>query len=218
MDTNRSSFNVLAFLTSKVGVGALSKYPADYVLYLQADAADSVYYIHTGRVKVTVISEHGKEAVLAIRGSDEFCGEGAMVGKSLRLSTATTITPCEIMRIGKSAMVHLLHDDSGFADYFLSHLLTRTARVEADLVDQLFNSIEMRLARALLILANYGDDVVLAPIPVTMSQETLAAMIGTTRSRVNIFLNKFRKLGLIEYNGHLKVQKTLLNFVLHERV
>jgi CRP/FNR family cyclic AMP-dependent transcriptional regulator len=114
-----------------------------HVLYLQENAANSVYYIHTGRVKVTVISEHGKEAVVAIRGSDEFCGEGAMVGKSLRLSTATTITTCEIVRIEKSAMVRFLHDHSGFADYFLTHLLTRTARVEADLVDQLFNSIEM---------------------------------------------------------------------------
>jgi CRP/FNR family transcriptional regulator, cyclic AMP receptor protein len=217
MNTNRSSFDVLSFLATKVGGGALLKYRATHILYSQGDPADSVFYIHSGKVKVSVTSERGKEAIVAVRGPDEFCGEGAMTGKPLRLSSATTMTTCEIMRLTKSTMVRLLHDGSEFADYFLSHLLTRTARVEADLVDQLFNSSEMRLARALLIMANYGNDIGLEPIPLKVNQETLAAMIGTTRSRVNVFMNKFRKLGLIEYNGNLTVQKALLNFVLNER-
>jgi CRP/FNR family cyclic AMP-dependent transcriptional regulator len=180
-------------------------------------AADSVFYIHKGKVQITVTSERGKEAIVAVRGPDEFCGEGALTGKPLRLASASAMTPCEIRRLEKATMVRLLHEGTEFADYFLSHLLTRTARVEADLVDQLFNSSEMRLARALLILANYGNDVGLEPIPMKVNHEVLAKMIGTTRSRVNVFMNKFRKLGLIEYNGKLKVQKALLNYVLHER-
>ena len=140
-----------------------------------------------------------------------------MTGKPLRLSSVTAMTPCEIMRLEKATMTRLLHDGSEFANYFLSHLLTRTARVESDLVDQLFNSSEMRLARALLLLANYGNDVSLEPIPIMLNHEMLAKMIGTTRSRVNFFMNKFRKLGLVEYNGKLKVHKALLNFVLHEQ-
>jgi CRP-like cAMP-binding protein len=140
-----------------------------------------------------------------------------MTGVPLRLETTTTMSACEIIRLETKTVVRLLHEDQEFGDYFLGHLLTRTARVEADLVDQLFNSSEMRLARALLLLANYGNDVGSEPIPVKVNQETLAEMIGTTRSRVNVFMNKFRKLGLVKYNGHLEVQKALLNFVLHER-
>jgi CRP/FNR family cyclic AMP-dependent transcriptional regulator len=213
----RRSFDVLGLLTQHNTRWTLSSYQGNQIVYAQGDPADSVFYVHTGKVKVTVISKLGKEAVVAIRGPDEFCGEGAMTGTPLRLATTTTMSPCEIIRLETQTIVRLLHENQEFADYFLSHLLTRTARVEADLVDQLFNSSEMRLARALLLLANYGNGLGREPIPVKVNQETLAAMIGTTRSRVNVFMNKFRKLGLIKYNGKLEVQKALLNFVLNER-
>jgi CRP/FNR family transcriptional regulator, cyclic AMP receptor protein len=211
------SFDVMGLLTQHNTRWALSKYEENQVVYSQGNPADSVFYVHTGKVKVTVISQLGKEAIVAIRGPDEFCGEGAMTGTPLRLATTTTMSTCEIIRIETKTIVALLHQDHEFADYFLHHLLTRTARVEADLVDQLFNSSEMRLARALLLLANYGGDLGLEPIAVKVNQDTLAALIGTTRSRVNFFLNKFRKLGLINYNGKLEVQKALLTFVLNER-
>jgi CRP-like cAMP-binding protein len=216
-EDKRPSFDVMGLLSQHSTRWTLSNYKNNQVIYAQGDPADSVFYIHSGQVKVSVISKLGKEAVVAIRGPDEFCGEGALTGKPLRLATITTISTCEIVRLEKEAVVRLLHDNSDFADYFLNHLLTRTGRVEADLVDQLFNSSEMRLARALLLLANYGNDNGLQPLPVELNQETLAEMIGATRSRVNFFMNKFRKLGLIKYNGKLEVQKALLNFVLHER-
>jgi CRP/FNR family cyclic AMP-dependent transcriptional regulator len=211
------AFDVMAFLKEKNTGMPVATYREEQTLYAQGDPANSIFYIHSGQVKVTVISEQGKEAVVAIRGPDEFCGEGALTGTPFRLANTTTISTCEIVRIEKNAMVRLLHEDEEFGDYFLAHLLTRTARVEADLVDQLFNSSEMRLARALLLLANYGNDVGLEPIPVQVNQQTLAEMIGTTRSRVSLFMNKFRRLGLINYNGKLEVQKALLNFVLNEK-
>jgi len=211
------SFNLMGLLTQHNTPWKLSKYKANQIVYAQGDPADSVFYIHTGQVKVIVISKLGKEAVVAIRGPDEFFGEGAMNGTPLRLATTTTMSPCEIIRLETETIVRLLHQNQEFADYFLAHLLTRTARVEADLVDQLFNSSEMRLARALLLLANYGNDLAVEPLPVKVNQDTLAALIGTTRSRVNFFMNKFRKLGLIDYNGKLEVRKALLNFVLNER-
>jgi CRP/FNR family transcriptional regulator, cyclic AMP receptor protein len=216
-DKKRRSFDVMGLLTQHNTRWNLSKYQGNKIVYSQGDPADSVFYVHTGRVKVTVVSKRGKEAIVAIRGPDEFCGEGAMTGTPLRLATTTTMSPCEIIRLETQTVVRLLHENEEFADYFLHHLLTRTARVEADLVDQLFNSSEMRLARALLLMANYGNDLGLEPIAVKVNQETLAELIGTTRSRVNVFMNKFRKLGLIKYNGKLEVQKALLNFVLHER-
>jgi CRP/FNR family cyclic AMP-dependent transcriptional regulator len=216
-DTRQSPFDVMGLLTQHNTRWTLSKYNENQIVYAQGDPADSVFYVHTGKVKVTVVSERGKEAIVAIRGPDEFCGEGALTGKPLRLATVITMSTCEIIRLETETIVRLLHQDTAFADYFLGHLLTRTARVEADLVDQLFNSSEMRLARALLLLANYGSDHSLEPIPVKVSQETLAEIIGTTRSRVNFFMNKFRKLGLIKYNGKVEVQKALLNFVLNER-
>jgi CRP/FNR family transcriptional regulator, cyclic AMP receptor protein len=211
------SFNVMGLLTQHNTRWNLSKYKANQIVYAQGDPADSVFYVHTGQVKVTVISKLGKEAIVAIRGPDEFCGEGAMNGTPLRLATTTTMSPCEIIRLETQTIVDLLHENQEFVDYFLTHLLTRTARVEADLVDQLFNSSEMRLARALLLLANYGNDLGKEPLPVKVNQDTLAALIGTTRPRVNHFMNKFRKLGLIDYNGKLEVHKALLNFVLNER-
>jgi CRP/FNR family transcriptional regulator, cyclic AMP receptor protein len=210
-------FDVIEFLTQQGLARNLSKYRANQIVYSQEDHADSVFYIHTGKVKVNVISAQGKEAIVAIRGPDEFCGEGALTGKPFRLATVTAMSNCEIVRLDKETVVRLLHQNQEFADYFLDHLLTRTARVEADLVDQLFNSSEMRLARALLLLANFGNDLGQGPIPVRVNQETLAALIGTTRPRVSVFMNKFRKLGLIKYNGKLEVQKALLNFVLNEQ-
>ena len=211
------SFDVMGLLTQHSTRLSLSKYKENQIVYTQGDPADSVFYIHSGRVKSTVISKLGKEAVVAIRGPDEFCGEGALNGTPLRLATTTTMTPCEIVRLETQTIVRLLHENQEFSDYFLTHLLTRTARVEADLVDQLFNSSEMRLARALLLLANYGSNLGQEPIFVKVNQETLAAMIGTTRSRVNFFMNKFRKMGLIDYNGKLQVHKALLSYVLNER-
>jgi CRP/FNR family cyclic AMP-dependent transcriptional regulator len=217
MAKNPSSFDVLGFLTHRGPIRTLSKYRANKNLYSQGDPADSVFYIHEGKVKITVASAQGKEAVVAIRGPDEFCGEEAMTGAPLRLSSAAALTECEVIRLDKEAMARLLRFEPEFADYFLFHLLTRTARVEADLVDQLFSSSEMRLARVLLLLANYGNDLGPEPIPVKVNHDLLAKMVGTTRSRVTVFMNKFRKLGLIDYNGHLKVQKALLNYVLNER-
>ena len=215
---NPASFDVMGFLTQRGPKRTLSKYRANQIVYSQEDAADSVFYIYKGKVKVTVTSSRGKEAIVAIRGPNEFCGEGAMTGKPWRLSSATKMTACEIIRLENVAMMRLLRYEPEFADYFLFHLLTRTARVEADLVDHLFSSSEMRLARALLLLANYGGDVGPEPITIKVNHELFAKMIGTTRSRVNVFMNKFRKLGLIDYNGKLKVQKALLNFVLHDEL
>jgi CRP/FNR family transcriptional regulator, cyclic AMP receptor protein len=211
------SFDVMGLLTQHNTRWTLSDYADNQIVYSQGNPADSVFYVATGKVKLTVVSKLGKEAIAAIRGPDEFCGEGAMTGALLRLDTTITMSTCKIVRLDPETVTRLLHENQEFADYFLAHLLTRTAKVEADLVDQLFNSSEMRLARALLLLANYGNDLGLEPIAVKVNQETLAALIGTTRSRVNFFMNKFRKLGLIKYNGKLEVQKALLNFVPNER-
>jgi CRP/FNR family cyclic AMP-dependent transcriptional regulator len=210
-------FDIVDFLTQQWLGWDLLKFQAKKIVYSQGDYADSVFYIQTGRVKVTVMSAQGKEAIVAVRGPDEFCGEGSLTGKPLRLASMVTMTPCEIMRLGKETIAGLLHHEEKFSDYFLQHLLTRTVRVESDLVDQLFNSSEMRLARALLILANYGVNMGPEPIPIKMNQEMLAEMIGTTRARVNHFMNKFRKLGLIKYNGKIEIQRALLNYVLHDQ-
>jgi CRP-like cAMP-binding protein len=216
-DAKQHSFDVMGLLTQHNTRWTLSKYQENQTIYSQGDPADWVFYIHKGKVKVTVISKRGKEAIVAIRGPEEFCGEGALNGVPLRLATATTMSACEIVRLENETVVRLLHQSQEFTDYFLEHLLTRTARLEADLVDQLFNSSEMRLARALLLLANFGNDLGPDSIPVKVNQETLAALIGTTRPRVSVFMNKFRRLGLIKYNGKLEIQKGLLNFVLREK-
>ncbi len=179
--------------------------------------ADSVLYIQGGKVKITVISEQGKEAVVAILGPDEFCGEGCLTGQPLRVATAVAMTECGIMRLEKEAMIRVLHDEPAFSEMFISHLLARTIRIEEDLVDQLFNSSEKRLARALLLLANFGKEGRPEPILAKVSQETLAEMIGTTRSRVSQFMNKFRKLGFIDYNGTIEVHSSLLSVVLHDQ-
>jgi CRP/FNR family cyclic AMP-dependent transcriptional regulator len=176
-----------------------------------------VFFIQTGKVKVTVISEQGKEAVVAVLGAGQFCGEGCLTGQPRRIATASAMTDCEIMGIEKAAITRALHMEPLFADMFMAHLLARTVRVEEDLVDQLFNSSEKRLARTLLLLANFGKEREPEPIIANISQETLAEMIGTTRPRVSFFMNKFRKLGLISYNDHIEVHSSLLNVVLHDQ-
>ena len=199
------------------GGRTISKYRKNQTVFTQGDPADAVFYIQKGKVKITVVSEQGKEAVVAMPGPDEFFGEGCLTGQPRRLATAAAMTECEIMRVEKAAMIRVIHDEPAFSEMFVAHLLARTIRVEADLVDQLFNSSEKRLARTLLLLANFGKEGRPEPIIAKISQETLAEMIGTTRSRVSFFMNKFRKLGLIDYNGHMEVHPSLLNVVLHEQ-
>jgi CRP-like cAMP-binding protein len=210
-------FDPKVFLATVNGGRSISKYRTNQEVFAQSSSADAVFYIQKGKVKITVVSELGKEAVVAILGPDEFCGEGCLTGQPLRLATATAMTDCEIMRLEKATMIRVLHEEPAFSEMFVSHLLARTIRVEADLVDQLFNSSEKRLARALLLLANFGKEGEPEPILAKISQETLAEMIGTTRSRVSAFMNKFRELGLIDYNGHIEVHRSLLNVVLHEQ-
>jgi CRP/FNR family cyclic AMP-dependent transcriptional regulator len=213
----RPSFNPKAFL-AKVGEGRnIGKYRKSEIVFSQGDPADKVFYIQKGKVKVTVVSEQGKEAVVAILGANEFFGEGCLAGQSQRLSTAATMDASVIVGLDKAAIVRLLHEEPSFSEMFIAHLLGRTIRVEADLVDQLFNSSEKRLARMLLLLANFGKEGSPQPMIAKISQETLAEMIGTTRSRVSFFMNKFRKLGFITYNGGIHVHSSLLNAVLHDR-
>jgi CRP/FNR family cyclic AMP-dependent transcriptional regulator len=213
----KSIFDPKVFLATVNGGRSISKYRTDQMVFSQGSPADAVFYIQKGRIKITVVSEQGKEAVVAILGPDEFCGEGCLTGQPRRLATARAMTECEIMRLEKEAMIRVLHEEPAFSEMFVAHLLARTIRVEADLVDQLFNSSEKRLARALLLLANFGKDGRPERIIATVSQETLAEMIGTTRSRVSHFMNKFRKLGFIDYNGHVEVHTSLLNIVLHDQ-
>jgi CRP/FNR family cyclic AMP-dependent transcriptional regulator len=212
----RPSFDPKAFL-AKVGEGrSIGRYPKDEIAFSQGDPADSVFYIQKGKVKVTVVSEQGKEAVVAILGTDEFFGEACLAGQARRIATVVTMTESVIVRMEKAAIVQVIHQEPAFSEMFIAHILGRGIRVEADLVDQLFNSSEKRLARLLLLLANFGKETKPEPIIAKISQETLAEMIGTTRSRVSFFMNKFRKLGLIEYNGHIEVHSSLLNVVLHD--
>jgi len=210
-------FDPKTFLATVNGGRTLSTYRKDQTVFAQGDTADSVFYIQKGKVKVTVLSEQGKEAVVAILGKDCFCGEGCLTGQKLRIATAAAMTECEIMRIDKEAIVRTLHDEPAFSEMFVGYLLARTIRVEEDLVDQLFNSSEKRLARALLLLANFGKEGRPEAIIAKVSQETLAEMIGTTRPRVSFFMNKFRKLGFINYNGKLEVHSSLLSVVLHDQ-
>jgi CRP-like cAMP-binding protein len=210
-------FDVKAYLSRSNGGRTGSTYQEHQTIFSQGDRADSVFYIQKGKVKVTVLSEQGKEAVLAILGPDEFCGEGCLTGHTLRLSSAVAITQCEILRIEKAAMIRVLHEEPAFSEMFIAHQLARTIRVEADLIDQLFNSTEKRLARTLLLLANFGKEGKPEPIIANINQGMLAEMVGTTRPRVSHFMNKFRKLGFIDYNGHLEVHSSLLNVLLHDK-
>jgi CRP/FNR family cyclic AMP-dependent transcriptional regulator len=212
----RKSFNVKVFLTTVDGGRSVSNYRKNRKIFAQGDVADSVLYVQEGQVKLSIISERGKEAVVALHNKGDFFGEGCLSGQPLRLATATATTDCVITRLDKGTVVRVLHDEPKFSEMFLTYILARNARVEEDLVDQLFNSSEKRLARLLLLMANFGKEGRPEPVIAKMSQETLAEMVGTTRSRVSFFMNKFRKLGFIEYNGDLKVHNSLLNVVLHD--
>lgn len=209
-------FNPKTFLT-KVGSGkTIFKFDKGATIFSQGDAADAVFYVQAGKVKLTVVSQQGKEAVVAILEPASFFGEACLAGETLRMATATALDEATILRIDKQAMMDVLHQEPAFSELFIGHLLSRNIRIQEDLVDQLFNSSEKRLARILLLLAHFGKDKQPETAIAKVSQEMLAEMVGTTRSRVSFFLNKFRKLGFIEYNGELRVHGSLLNVVLHD--
>jgi len=215
-DLIQKPFDPRIFLKSEGAGRTMAKYRKNQQVFSQGSASDALFYVIKGKVKIVVLSEQGKEAVIAILGPDEFFGEGSLAGQVRRLSTASAMTDCEIMRIGKDAAMDAMREQPKFSELFVAHVLARTMRVEADLIDQLFNSSEKRLARALLLLANFGNDGKPQQVIAKVSQETLAEMIGTTRSRVSHFMNKFRKMGFIDYNGHLEIHSSLLNVVLHD--
>ena len=212
----RRDFDPQTFLAT-IGEGRkIVSFSKKQTIFTQGDPTDAVFYIQTGKVRLTVVSSNGKEATIGILGDGQFLGEGALAGQPLRMSSATAMTDCSVMRIGKKAMVETLHREHTLSDLFVAYLLTRNVRYEEDLVDQLFNSSEKRLARMLLMLAHFGKEGVPETVIPKISQETLAEMIGTTRSRVSFFMNRFRKLGFIHYNGGLQVHSSLLNVVLHD--
>jgi CRP-like cAMP-binding protein len=214
--TRRPHFDLPSFL-AKAGKGrTIGIYARTRVIFSQGDAADSLFYLQKGKVKLSVVSAQGKEAVIAILGDGEFFGEACLGAQIRRMSTAVAITDCLVVRLDKAAAVRVLHAEPSFSELMVAHLLSRTIRIEEDLIDQLFNSSEKRLARVLLMLANFGKEGKLEPIVAKISQQTLAEIVGTTRSRVSFFMNKFRKLGFIEYNDHLEVHSSLLNVVLHD--
>jgi len=209
-------FNPKTFLTRVSEGKSVASYRRKHVIFAQGDPADAVFYLQKGRVKLTVVSKQGKEAIVALLGADEFFGEGCLAGQPIRMSTATATEDATVLRLRKKAMVRLLHTDARFSELFTTYLLSRNIRFEEDLVDQLFNSSEKRLARILLLLAHFGKEGKREPVIPKISQETLAQMIGTTRSRVSHFMNKFRNLGFIDYSGGLLVHSSLLNIVLHD--
>jgi CRP-like cAMP-binding protein len=201
----------------KVGKGKVdTDHPKDETVFAQGDPAQAIFFIQKGKVKLTVVSKQGKEAIIAILGDGDFFGEGCLAGQTSRMSTVTTISECSIVRINKVDAVRVIRDEPAFSEMFLHYLLSRNIRIEEDLVDHLFNSSEKRLARVLLLLANFGKEGKPETVIPKISQETLAEIIGTTRSRVSFFMNKFRKLGFVSYNGHLEVHSSLLNVVLHD--
>jgi CRP/FNR family cyclic AMP-dependent transcriptional regulator len=210
-------FDPKVFLSKINGGRATSEYRKDKIVYRQGDPADSVFYIRSGKVKTTVVSEQGKEAVVGLLGTGDFFGEGCLTGEPLRLSTVSAMTECVIVQMRKADITRVIHEEPAFAELFIAHLLSHNSRVEEDLVDQLFNSSEKRLVRTLLLLANFGKEGRPEPIIAKISQETLAEMIGTTRSRVSFFMNKFRKLGLIDYNGNIEIHSSLLNVILRDQ-
>ena len=210
------SFDPKSFL-AMVGEGrTIGEYRKDGIVFSQGDPADAVFYIQKGKVTVSIVSKQGKEAVVAMLGTNDFFGEGCLAGQMRRIATVATMTDSLIVRLEKAAIVCVIQHEPAFSGMFIAHLLARAIRVEADLVDQLFNSSEKRLARLLLLMANFGRDGKPEPLIAKISQETLGDMIGTTRSRVSFFMNKFRKLGLIDYNGGIEVHNSLLNVVLHD--
>ena len=213
----KAAFDPKIFL-AKVGAGkTISQYRKDQIIFSQGEIADAVFYVQEGEVKLTVVSKQGKEAVVAILGPGHFFGEGCLNGHPLRIATTRAMYECVITRLEKATMIATIHNEPQFSELFMSYILTRNGRIEEDLIDQLFNSSEKRLARLLLLLANFGKEGRPEPIVGKFSQETLAEMIGTTRSRVSFFMNKFRRLGFIEYNGKIEVHNSLLNMVLHEK-
>ncbi len=217
VSNHKSPFDPKAFL-GMVGEGRrIEEHRKGEIVFSQGDAADALFYIEKGKVKVTVVSPQGKEAVVAILETNDFFGEGSLAGQRHRMATVTAMTDCVIARLEKAAVVDVIHREPAFSELFIARLLNRSIRVEADLVDQLFNSSEKRLARLLLLLANFGKEGKPEPLITKISQETLAEMIGTTRSRVSFFMNKFRKLGLIEYHGRIEVHTSLLTLVHHEQ-
>jgi CRP-like cAMP-binding protein len=213
---DQSAFDPQAFL-AKIGAGrTLVACQEQQPIFTQGEPADAVFYIQDGQVKLNVVSAQGKEAVIALLDAQAFFGEGCLAGQPLRMATATALTDCTLMRVKKDAMFRVLHAEPAFSALFMAYLLSRNSRIEADLIDQLFNSSEKRLARVLLLLAHFGKEGTAEPVIPKISQETLAEMIGTTRSRVSFFLNKFRKLGFIDYNGDMRVHSSLLNILLHD--
>jgi CRP/FNR family transcriptional regulator, cyclic AMP receptor protein len=210
------SFDLDVFLAGQNGSGGNRKYKKDDIIFTQGDPCDGVFYVQEGRCKITVVSERGKEAIVALHEKGDFFGEGCLIGQPLRLATAIAMTDCELLRLENATIKRVIHEQTEFSEFFILHQLERTARVEADLVDQLFNSSEKRLARQLLLLANFGTEGKTEPIKAKISQAMLAEMIGTTRSRVNSFMNKFRKLGFIDYNGDIHVHNSLLNVILYD--
>jgi CRP-like cAMP-binding protein len=216
MKSKKSTFDAQVFLDSVGTSRKIEEFRKGQTIFSQGDAADSVVYVQKGSVKLTVVNEGGKEAVVAIFGPGDFFGEGGMAGQKLRMGTATAILPTTVLMIERDEMLRALHAEHSLSDRFIDYMLVRNIRVEADLIDQLFNSTEKRLARTLLLLARYGGEMQPDRMVQKVSQETLAEMIGTTRSRVNLFMNKFRKLGFIEYNGGIKINQSLLTIVLHD--
>jgi CRP/FNR family transcriptional regulator, cyclic AMP receptor protein len=212
----KARFNVKRFLSQIGGGKTLLACRKKQILFSQGDVADSVFYIQAGRVKLSVVSQRGKEAVIALMDAGSFFGEGCLAGKLVRLTSATVVDESTIVRIDKQVMIHVLENEPTFSSMFLEYILARNLRIQEDLVDQLFNSSEKRLARILLLLAHFGKEGKPEPVIAKVSQEMLAEMIGTTRSRVNFFMNKFRKLGFLKYNGGLHVHSSLLNVVLHD--
>jgi CRP/FNR family transcriptional regulator, cyclic AMP receptor protein len=212
----RAVFDARTFLESAGITKTTVEYGPSAVIFAQGDASDCVMYIQEGAVRLTVLSDSGKEAIVGVLGPGDFLGEGALAGQPVRMGTATAVSMTSLLVVPKKQMIQLLHDDPGFSDRFIGYMLSRNIRIEEDLVDQLFNSSEKRLARTLLLLARYGKEDKPQGVLPKLSQEMLAEMIGTTRSRVNFFMNKFRKLGFIEYNGGLKINTSLLSVVLHD--
>jgi CRP/FNR family cyclic AMP-dependent transcriptional regulator len=210
-------FDAKAFLTKASTGRSVSAYRKKQVVFAQGDPADAVFYLERGQIKLTVVSEQGKSAIVAMLGSGDFFGEGCLAGQAVRMATASAVTDVLVVRVDRRAMIDLLRERSVFSERFMAHLLARNARIEEDLVDQLFNSSEKRLARVLLLLARFGKEGATEPIVPKISQEVLAEMVGTTRPRINEFMNKFRKLGFIEYNGGLHIHSSLLNVLLHDK-
>lgn len=214
---SQPKFDPRAFL-ARIGDGhSVAEFGKGQVLFSQGEPAEAVFFIQQGEIKVSVVSEQGKEAVVAILGKDEFFGEGCLAGQTKRISTVYAMSDAVVTRIEKAAIIRLIHEDPAFSELFIAHLLSRAVRVEADLIDQLFNSSEKRLARTLLLLANFGQQGVPQPKIAKISQETLAQMVGTTRARVSFFMNKFRRLGFISYNGGIEIHSSLLNVILHDQ-